>query len=73
MPNYTLLASQMASTYVMYEEMGNDAERLKVEHEVLWVYGVVSISEWQLLLDDERRSRELDRIAVERLMESYKD
>ena len=73
MSNYTETAAIYATTYVMHEEMGNDAERLKVEHDVLWAYGMVGPSEWQRLLEDERRSRELDRLAAERLMASYKD
>lgn len=73
MPSYTLLAAQMASTYVMYDERNDVANRDRIEHEVLKTYGMVSKAQWQRLVRAERRSRELDRIAAERLIASYKD
>ena len=73
MTNYTLLASQMASTYVMYDEQNDAMNRNRIEHEVLVTYAMVSKAQWQRLVRAERRSRELDKIAAERLMASYKD
>lgn len=71
--NYTLLASQMASTYVMYDERNDAMNRNRIEHDVLVTYAMVSKAQWQRLVRAERRSRELDKIAAERLMASYKD
>ena len=73
MSKYSETAAIYASIYVMHEEMGNDAERLKVEHDVLEVYSMVSPEGWMQLLADERHSRVLDMEAAERLMASCKD
>ena len=72
MKKYTALASQMASTYVMYDERNDTENRDRIEREVLEVYGMVSKAQWQRLVRAERKSRELDKIAAERLMASYK-
>ena len=73
MANYTLLASQMASAYVMYDERNDAINRDRIEREVLITYAMVSKSQWQRLVCAERKSRELDRIAAERLMANYKE
>lgn len=73
MSTYTELASNYACTYVMHEELGNAAEMQRIETAVLATYEMVDRDEWQRLLAEERRSRELDKEAVERLMASYED
>lgn len=73
MSSYTLLATQMASTYVMYDERNDAMNRNRIEYDVLIKYAMVSKAQWQRLVRAERKSRELDKIAAERLMANYKD
>ncbi len=67
---YLPLATQMASTYIMYDERNDAMNRNRIEHEVLVTYVMVSKAQWQRLVRAERRSRELDKIAAERLTAS---
>jgi len=58
---------------VMYDERNDAANRDRIEREVLITYAMVSKATWQRLVRAERKSRELDKIAAERLIASYED
>lgn len=64
----TVLVSQLAATYVMYEERHDSVMRDIAEYEAVVKYALVSESQWKRLVAAERRARIADRKAAERIM-----
>lgn len=66
--NNTVLASQLAATYVMYDERSDAASRDRAKHDAVVKYALVSESQWKRLVAAERRARIADKKTAERIM-----
>ena len=63
-----VLASQLAATYVMYDERNDSASRDRAKYDAVTKYALVSESQWKRLVAAECRARIADMKAAERIM-----